>query len=55
MQGVYAQLNIPEDSEPYYDYIQAVDCVSLYGDEIPESIKESLKGYMCPDVREVRI
>ena len=36
-------------------YFQAVDCLELYKEELPEDIQEAIKGYMCPKVSEVKI
>ena len=52
MQGVYAQRttypNLEEQTkEDEYEYIEAVDCISQFPN-LPENIKETLVGYMCP-------
>ena len=55
VEGVYLQLSIDKEGNKQEKYIQAVDCLELYKEELPEDIQEAVKGYKCPKVSEVKI
>ena len=55
VEGVYLQLTIPKVGDAQYEYIQAVPCLDLHKDDLPENIQKAIEGYMCPKVSEVKI